>query len=269
LKNKIKNKTQKMSADLYTISEIFSEYPDLALLWKQTGKLQYKVCFNVNHMAQLPISRNEFYNYFSSMKYMAFQKIILFSADKNGTIFSIDHYSGNSRLPFEFSELVETVLHVTKFTSGFDLAEYKFNDGTSRYTRINQVCSDQREIILHNYMKKNGYPWSNFKLYTLPESFRDPLSKVFFDVLTTYEILKTRKACSQMIKNYAKQKTMEQFDRLFNFFINKNLASCDLYVGLNARKVGVDVDEIMVRFPDKKAQLLEAAFKIKNIINTW
>jgi hypothetical protein len=68
------------------------KYQDLALLWRQTGKLTHKLCFNVNHMAQLAISRNEFYKYFlPSERRESFKKIIVFSTKDDETIFAIEN----------------------------------------------------------------------------------------------------------------------------------------------------------------------------------
>jgi hypothetical protein len=254
-----------MSIDLYTISEIFSKYQDLALLWKQTGKLQYKVCFNVNHMAELSISRNEFYKYFLSSKHIdIFRKIIVFYIKDNYNIFVVDHKSGTLVLG-----LFETVLHVTDtITPGvcnLNAAHaYKFDDGTSRYSLTNSVEPDKKERIIQKYINKAEFPWN-----MLPGSFRHPLFKVFLDVKTTYDILNSRKYCTKTIENYAKQKTLEQFDKNVALFLKKNLASCDLYVGLNARLLGINVAKIVEKYQDKREQLEAAASNIRNIVNSW
>jgi hypothetical protein len=155
------------------------KYPDLALSWKQTAKLQYKVCFNLNHMAQLQISRNEFYKYFlSSEPIDIFRKIIVFYTKDNDNIFIVDHKFGTLT---SVLGLFETVLHVTDTISpgvgDLNAAHaYKFDDGTSRYSLTNSVEPDKKEKIIQKYIKKEEFPWN-----MLPGSFRDPLFKVFLD----------------------------------------------------------------------------------------
>jgi hypothetical protein len=118
----------------------FSNYPDLALLWMQTGKSQYKLCFNLDHMAKA-ISMNEFYNYFSSMRC---EQTIVFSDQDDGTVLAVNHCY-NSLLSHE---LFQTVFNVTTITSRFVSGyEYKFDDGTYRYCLLDQVELDKKEII--------------------------------------------------------------------------------------------------------------------------
>jgi hypothetical protein len=258
LKNNIKNKNEKMSIDLYTISEIFSKYQDLALLWKQTGKLQYKVCFNVNHMAQLAISRNEFYKSCLSGNQMeVLKEIIVFSTKDDDTIFAIKHHKGifNNQI-FHSIRINLSERRKCGYT--------RFDDRTSQNLSDWVVEHNTSEKILQKYIQKKVHPWNN-----LPGSFRDPLFKVFFDVKTTYEILQTREACTEKIKNYAKEKTLEQFNKLVTLFSNKNVASCDLYIGLNARLLDINVEKIVSQYRDKRLQLAVAASNITDIINSW
>jgi hypothetical protein len=53
-------------AGVYEIAEFFTAYPEISKLWKQTGKLQYKVCANIKQNCDLIISKKEFYNYLLS-----------------------------------------------------------------------------------------------------------------------------------------------------------------------------------------------------------
>jgi hypothetical protein len=71
----------------------------------------------------------------------------------------------------------------------------------------------------------------------LPGSFRDPLFKVFFDVKTTYEILKTRESCVEKNKNYAKEKTLDQFNKMVALFSNKT-SQRKLQFSRPAKKLG-------------------------------
>jgi hypothetical protein len=47
------------------------------------------------------------------------------------------------------------------------------------------------------------------------------------------------------------------------------VASCNLYVGLNARVLGIDVNKIIHQCPDKRVELAVAAATITDIINSW
>jgi hypothetical protein len=245
--------------DLYTISEIFSKYPDLALIWKQTGKLQYQLCFDVNHMAQLAISRNEFYKYFLLLDYVGVcDKMIVFYAKDDDTIFCIKHDKEIRK-----GQLVQS-LQISFSDRGVRPYLPSFSDGTSISNPGHVGERYKTERLVEKYIQKKEYPWNK-----LPVSFRDPLSKVFFDVKTTYEILKRREACDQIIKNYAKEKTLEQFNNMVALFAKKNLASFHLYVRLNAGILDINLAKIVSQYPDKSIQLIVAASKVRDIINSW
>jgi hypothetical protein len=47
------------------------------------------------------------------------------------------------------------------------------------------------------------------------------------------------------------------------------VASCDLYLGLNARLLGINVIKIVDKYQDKREQLEAVGSNIRDIVNSW
>jgi hypothetical protein len=235
---------------LYTISEIFSKYPEIASMWRQTGKLPYKVCSNIQQISQLTISRDEFYKYAGSITLSKSGGVYLFSICDENDILAIMHerygnwFYSSSRVSNTYS--------------------YHYVDQT--FWDYNSLCSTGYEDIVNNYInEETKFPWTVFKY---PRSFRDSQRKVFFDVVTTYQILKAREMYDGLSNNYAKEKVSEQFDEIFNIFLNNNMAACAIYLSLNAKIINRNNDN-KNDLPTSVAQMKTMASQINRRIKSW
>jgi hypothetical protein len=244
--------------DLYTISEIFSQYPEIASSWKQTGKLPYKLTSNIYQNCQLAISKNEFYNYLLSLFSQRDDVTcpILFSrCNNNNDITAIDYNYDKFR-------------HYRRLggKSGcmFRIRYYNAFVNDRVYMPRAQYSERADDELLPKDDEKKVSPWNN-----IPKSFRDGSRRVFFDVVTTYNILKLRETCYDVIPNYAKVKVLEQFNNFFHFLLNINLYFCGFYVSFNARSLHINISTIIEECPDSVDHLKEMALKITGIINSW
>jgi hypothetical protein len=244
--------------DLYTISEIFSQYPEIARSWKQTEKLAYKLTSNIKQNCQLTISRKEFYNYLLSSMLQCddVTSPILFSMfNINNDITAVAYAYDKSILCHYSSGATKRALKVQRYTVSCSNRRYVSHYGNF-YINEDDILSGRNEQV-------------EFYLKYIPESFRDVSRMVFFDVVTTHNILKLRETCYNVIPNYAKVKTLQQFDNMFNFLLNKNLRLCGFYVTLNACSLDVDISEIMEKYPNSIEQLKKIALKITSTVNSW
>jgi hypothetical protein len=241
--------------DLYTISEIFSRYPEIASNWKQTGKLAYKLTSNIHQNCQLAISRKEFYDYLLSLLsqcHGAHYPILFYMSNNNNTIGAIEY-----GVFFFYRGRCNTKKRQFPITSWVSVTDRCF------YGSVNGSFCLNHKILHGCYNRVEHF------LEQIPESFRDVAQMVFFDVVTTHNILKLRETCHNVVPNYAKVKALEQFNKNFEFLLNKNLSLCGFYVTLNSSRLGLDAPKIMQNQRDSAEQLREVALKITNIINSW
>jgi hypothetical protein len=205
--------------DLYTISEIFSQYPEIARSWKQTGKLAYKLTSNIHQNCQLAISRREFYDYLLSILLSQSHEApypILFSMyNNNNDIVAIECCYSDPIFNSRMCE-TKTIFPVKRYEVSICNNSYRCKPGDFHL----DVAK-----ILHGRKFRVEY-----FLKHIPESFRDVSQMVFFDVVTTHNILKLRETCHDVVPNYAKVKTLEQFNKNFEFLLNKNFRLCGVYV---------------------------------------
>jgi hypothetical protein len=243
--------------DLYTISEIFSQYQEIAQSWKQTGKLAYKLTSNIHQNCQLAISRKEFYEYLLSLWAQCNDAPcpVLFSMyNNNNDIVAIEYRYNES--------FFNGMNGITR--NPFPITRYEVALGDISYRGKNSDFHFDIPKILHGRKGQVEY-----FLEHIPESFRDVSQMVFFDIVTTHNILKLRETCYNVVPNYAKVKALEQFNKNFEFLLNKNLSFCGFYVTINALRLGVDTPKIMENDRDSVEHLREVALKIINIINSW
>jgi hypothetical protein len=245
--------------DLYTISEIFSQYPEIARSWKRTGKLAYKLTSNIKQNCQLAISRNEFYNYLLSLLSQSDEvtcPVLFAMVNSNNDIRAVAYRYDKSRLYHHRGGITQRACKMKFYAVSSGNRNYVFRSGV--------FFVDEGEIL-----SKRKNQIDDYLMHYLPESFRDLSQMVFFDVVTTYNILKLRETCYNVVPNYAKVKVLEQFDNIFKFLLNKNLRLCGFYVTLNARSLDIDISKIMEKYPDSIEQLKEIALKITSTINSW
>jgi hypothetical protein len=247
------------SFNLYIISEIFSKYPEIASSWKQTGKLPYKLTSNIKQNCQLAICRKEFYNYLLSLLSQRDDVTcpVLFSmCDNNNDINSIEYTFDKSRF-YRGSSGDPIRTFWVQVRSHADLT-------TNFYLRWNGGFHINEDELLSEDNEGKEYYWKY-----IHKSFRDESQRVFFDIVTTYNILKLRETCYDVIPNYAKVKVLEQFNNVLDFLLNKHIRFYSFYVSLNARILNIDISKIINEFPNSSDHLKEIASKITSIINSW
>jgi hypothetical protein len=244
--------------DLYTISEIFSQYPEIASSWKQIGKLPYKLTSNIYQNCQLAISRNEFHNYLLSLLSHCDDTTcsVLFSmCNNNNDIAAIDYEYGKSIFNFGLRGNLKKMFRVGRYNI--------CNNARVYFSQSAGFGVNEDELLSEDTDKKKYYG------KCIPKSFRDESQRVFFDVVTTYNILKLRETCYDVIPNYAKVKVLEQFNKIYELLLNKNHRFLGFYVSLNARSLNIDIAKIINDCPNSSDHLKEIASKIINIIDSW
>jgi hypothetical protein len=219
--------------NLYSISEAFSKYHELSSQWLQLGHSPYQT--NIQSACELKISRNEFINYLenNSPKYFYIFKTCNSDFKESLNLSIITHeYNPNM-------QLYKIIAYETDFNRKYEVSEKLLNDG-SVYRNIHIFNNlIPKSLLIKNYQQEDTIylpkPYS-----MLPYNFRDSNCKIIFDVYTTYQILTNRESCVNIIKDYAKQITLQQFNEMIDKLHNTNYASYTLYLQLNARVLDID-----------------------------
>jgi hypothetical protein len=228
------------------------KYPKISSSWKQTGKLPYKLTSNIHQNCHLAISKKEFCNYLLSKSNCATPVLFFIcNADITSIDYSYDAFSHYRRMGGKTGHM-------------YNVRVYKVSVNSESYFPRPWYSTRQCDELFPKNNERQLYPWNK-----IPESFRHDSQKVFFDVLTTYEILKLRETCYDVIQNYAKVKVLEQFNNFFNFFLTENILFCRLYVILKTRSLSINISKMRDGYLNNPENLKEIELKITGIINSW
>jgi hypothetical protein len=172
---------------------------------------------------QLEISKEEFLKYLKKAPVKHFG--IFSTCDDNSLVAGNHSLSANGRYSVMFDKTEHGKLSL--------LYALPYEDDS---TQVEMYFNKQHTIqsIIDGYEKSLNPPFSFL-------SAAKPCN-IFFDVKTAYQILTSRETCVKAIKDYAKQKVLDQFNKVVNIFLKNNIASANLYVLVNADSVGVDID---------------------------